>query len=191
MSRIVFLPVVALLLHPVALPAQGGGSDDEQVNQAFIKSARAGGPGRIADEAAVARLEPDGKVTRVREGSNGFTCTILPDGNNSPFCGDEHAFAWIVAAMSKQPEPPNTQPGVAYMAKGGMHFETPDGEIVMERSAGTKDVKEPPHWMLLWPLDPATSGLPTRPNAGGSYIMFAGTPYAHLMVYQDPKKLKP
>lgn len=44
--------------------------------------------------------------------------------------------------------------------------------------------------MLLWPLDPTATGIPTRPNAGGSYIMFPGTPYAHLMVYQDPKMLK-
>ena len=42
---------------------------------------------------------------------------------------------------------------------------------------------------MLWPIDPATTGLPTRPNAGGAYIMFAGTPFAHLMIYQDPKLL--
>lgn len=29
-----------------------------------------------------------------------------------------------------------------------------------------------------------------RPDAGGSYIMFAGTPYAHLMICQDPKMLE-
>jgi hypothetical protein len=28
------------------------------------------------------------------------------------------------------------------------------------------------------------------PNPGGAYVMFDGTPYAHLMVYQDPNKLK-
>lgn len=196
MSRItpysvLLAPVASLLLLPAALPAQEGASDDEKSNQAFVKSALAGAPARIAAQAAVARLEPDGKVTPVREGSNGFTCTILPDGSNAPFCGDEHAFPWIVAAMSEQPEPPRTQPGVAYMAKGGVHFETPDGEVVMQPSADTKEVKEPPHWMLLWPMDPETTGLPTRPNAGGTYIMFAGTPYSHLMVYQDPRKLKP
>jgi hypothetical protein len=44
--------------------------------------------------------------------------------------------------------------------------------------------------MILWPIDAARTGLPTSPNAGGSYVMFEGTPFAHLMVYQDPKMLK-
>ena len=80
--------------------------------------------------------------------------------------------------------------GVVYMAKGAYHDETPDGEIVMRPSAQTKKVKEPPHWMLLTPMDPAATGIPTHLNAGGSYIMFAGTPYAHLMIHQDPKMLE-
>ena len=42
---------------------------------------------------------------------------------------------------------------------------------------------------MLWPIDPATTGLPTRPNADWAYIMLAGTPFAHLMIYQDPKLL--
>jgi hypothetical protein len=37
---------------------------------------------------------------------------------------------------------------------------------------------------------PTSTHLPTRPNPGGTYIMLAGTPYAHLIVYQDPKMLK-
>ena len=45
------------------------------------------------------------------------------------------------------------------------------------------------HW-LLTPLDSATAGIPTHPNAGGSCIMFVGAPYAHLTLYQDPKMLK-
>jgi hypothetical protein len=51
-------------------------------------------------------------------------------------------------------------------------------------------VKEPPHWMLMWGFDAATTGLPTKENPSGVYIMFAGTPYAHLMVYQNPNQMK-
>jgi hypothetical protein len=32
--------------------------------------------------------------------------------------------------------------------------------------------------------------LPKKPNPSGVYIMFDGTPYAHLMIHQDPKKMK-
>ncbi len=183
---------VALLLPAAALHAQAKlAASGSEGKAEFIHAAEEAAPARISSLAAIARLEPTGKVTMIRPGSNGFTCTLMPDGSNAPFCGDRNGFPWMVAAMSHQPKPPSaTQPGIGYMAKGGVHYEKASGEIVMAPSAGTKEVKEPPHWMLLWPVDPATSGIPTRPNAGGTYIMFAGTPYAHLMIYQDPKMLK-
>jgi hypothetical protein len=183
--------IALLLLVPTsaALAQAKPAGHNSEAEAEFIKSAEAGAPARISEKAAVARIEPKGTVTMVRQGSNGFTCTLFPDETHAPFCGDQSAFRWFVAAMSQQPKPPTTG-GVAYMAKGGVHYETPDGQIVMAPSATTKAVKEPPHWMLLTPLDPAASGIPTRPNAGGSYIMYAGTPYAHLMIYQDPKMLK-
>lgn len=190
--KTILFPAAVLLLLPsgFSLAQAKPESHGKESNAQFIRDAESGAPARIADKAAIARLEPGGKVTRIREGSNGFTCTLIPDGSNAPMCGDASAFAWMVAAMSKRPRPPvSSKPGIVYMAQGGVHHETPDGEIVMEPSANTREVKEPPHWMLMYPFDSA-SGLPTRPNAGGTYIMFAGTPYAHLMVYQDPKKLK-
>lgn len=181
-----FLLLPSAALHAQAKPAATGPEAEAE----FIRAAEEAAPSRIASQATIARLEPTGKVTTVRKGTNRFTCTIMPDGSNAPFCGDQIAFPWMVAAMSNQPKPPaSTQPGIGYMAKGGMHYETSSGEIVLHPSAETKEVKEPPHWMLLWPVDPAASGIPTRPNAGGTYIMFPGTPYAHLMIYQDPKML--
>ena len=44
--------------------------------------------------------------------------------------------------------------------------------------------------MILWPFDPKASGLPYHPEKFGTYVMFEGTPYAHLMIYQNPNKLK-
>jgi hypothetical protein len=179
----------ALLMLPgVALQAQAGGQTKEGETE-FIKAAEEGAPPRIAEKAAIARVEPKGKATTLRPGNNGFTCTLMPDESHAPFCGDQKGFQWMIAAISEQPRPPAAG-GIVYMAKGAVHYETPKGEIVMRPTAETKEVKEPPHWMLLIPMNPATTGIPARPNAGGSYIMFAGTPYAHLMIYQDPKMLK-
>ncbi len=172
------------LLLPSLGCAQGGMSKDQ-----YIKAAQGGAPASISANAAVARIDVKKKaVTELRAGTNGFTCGLLPD-DNSPFCGDKNAWAWVAAAFTSQPKPPNTEPGVSYMMQGGTHYETSAGEVVMEKSANTRDVKEPPHWMLTWPFDPAASGLPTKPNPGGVYIMFAGTPYAHLMVYQNPAQV--
>jgi hypothetical protein len=183
---------VALLALPLAtLHAQARPAGQSAATETeFIKAAEEGAPEWISAQAAIARLEPSGKTSTVRPGSNGFTCTLMPDESHAPYCGDRRGFQWIVAAMSHKPAPPAGGTGIAYMAKGGLHYETPEGKIVMEPSAQTKSVREPPHWMLLTPLDAAATGIPTRPNPGGTYIMFAGTPYAHLMIYQDPKMLK-
>jgi predicted metal-binding membrane protein len=113
----------------------------------------------------------------------------MPDGSDAPFCADAQGWQFLADAFTGKPKPTSAAPGIAYMAAGGMHYETPDGESVMAPGANTKMVQEPPHWMLLWPVDPVTSGLPTKATAA-TYIMFAGTPYAHLMIYQDPKTLK-
>jgi hypothetical protein len=32
--------------------------------------------------------------------------------------------------------------------------------------------------------------LPAAPNPAGAYVMFDGTPYAHVMVYQDPRRMR-
>jgi hypothetical protein len=40
--------------------------------------------------------------------------------------------------------------------------------------------------MILWPFDPAQSGLPTTVRDAGAWIMFAGTPYAYLHICGTP-----
>jgi hypothetical protein len=183
---------VALLSLPLAaLHAQSRPAGQSNATETeFTKAAEEGAPDWISAQAAVARMEPSGATTIVRPGTNGFTCTLMADETHTPTCANAQGFKWLVAATARKPAPPAGAGGVVYMAKGSTHYETAEGEIVMAPSAKTKSVREPPHWMLLAPLDPAATGIPSRPNAGGAYIMFAGTPYAHLMVYQDPKMLK-
>ncbi|HKY71495.1 MAG TPA: hypothetical protein VJL88_06205 [Nitrospira sp.] len=147
-------------------------------------------PAHIAKDAGVIIYGTDGKLTEVKKSSNGFTC--IPTVTNlpvpDPMCMDPASHQWMDDMMSGAPKPTNTVPGVAYMARGGSHYEK-DGKVVMG-AEGAKVVKEPPHWMVFWPFDPATTKLPTVPNPSGVYIMFDGSPYAHLMIYQDPNKMK-
>jgi hypothetical protein len=162
-----------------------------QIPADFAQKAQTGAPAAISANATVAHIDAAGKAVHiVRQGTNGFTCSLLPDGSDAPICADAQGWQWVVDAFTGKPQPTNTAPGIAYMAAGGTHHETPEGAIVMAAGANTKAVSEPPHWMLMWPVDAKTSGLPTKPTAGGVYIMYAGTPYAHLMVYQDPNKLR-
>jgi hypothetical protein len=150
--------------------------------------AEGGAPFSISKAARIARFDKDGNVTVVRDGSNDFTCASIPQMGIPAYCGDKNPWDWMTSAMSRKDKPSNNEPGIAYMMQGGVHYETGDGKIEMMPSAKTHNVKEPPHWMLMWPMDPAKAGLPTRPNAAGAYVMFAGTPYAHVMVYENPAK---
>ena len=147
-------------------------------------------PKHIAREAGVMVFGADGKLTEVRKSENGFTCipTVMNLPDPDPICMDGAAHQWMTDIMNNAPKPSNTIPGIAYMAKGGSHFEK-NKKVVMQKEAGAIVVKEPPHWMVMWPFDPTATKLPTAPNPSGSYIMFDGSPYAHLMVYQDPRKM--
>ncbi len=147
-------------------------------------------PTHIAKDAGVMIYGADGKLTETRKSANGFTCipTVMNLPDPDPMCMDAAVHQWMTDLMNNAPKPTNTVPGIAYMARGGSHYEK-DGKVMMSGD-GAKTVKEPPHWMVMWPFDAAATKLPTVPNPSGVYIMFEASPYAHLMVYQDPKKMK-
>lgn len=170
---------------------KGGGKDLQSMSQEEqIKLAQSAAPPHISKEATVMVVGPDGKLMEVKKGTNNFTC--IPSVNMrpepDPMCFDAAVGQWVDALMNKRDKPDNTVPGISYMARGGFHWEK-DGKILMNEEPGAKLVKEPPHWMLMWPFDSKDDKLPTLPNPSGAYIMFDGTPFAHLMIYQDPNKM--
>jgi hypothetical protein len=200
MRRLVSVSVFiigALLIPAVAFPADKPaqkGSTVKDVKEMSEKDqtalALSAAPAHIAKDAGVMVYGTDGKLTEVKKSSNGITCipTVMNLPAPDPMCMDAASHQWMSDIMSGAPKPTNTVPGVAYMARGGSHYEK-NGKVVMG-AEGAKVVKEPPHWMIMWPFDPATTKLPTVPNPSGVYIMFEDSPYAHLMIYQDPAKMK-
>ncbi len=156
----------------------------------LIKLAMSAAPSHISKDATISIPGEDGKLVEVKKGTNGFTCIPDIDGmpKPDPICADPAAWQWVNDLTSGAPKPTNSVPGISYMAKGGWHFEK-DGKILMKNEPGTKAVKEPPHWMVFWPFDQKTVRLPIMPNNFGVYIMWEGTPYAHLMIYQNPNKM--
>jgi hypothetical protein len=185
--------MVGTLMIPTAALAKKGSTVKEVKNMSEKDQtalALSAAPGHIAKEAGVMIYGPDGKLTEARKSSNGFTCipTVMNLPEPDPICMDAASHQWMNDIMSNAPKPSNTIPGIAYMARGGSHYEK-NGKVVMS-GEGAKVKKEPPHWMIMWPFDAATSKLPTVPNPSGVYIMFEDSPYAHLMVYQDPNKMK-
>lgn len=172
--------------------AAGGGGEGAASTAERIALARSGAPAEIGRNARVMDLDADGKWVQLAPGSNGFTCA--PDDPSTPkpdpMCMDPAAFQWASDLIAGAPKPTNTAPGFGYMARGGQYYEK-DGVILMQEAPGAKLVDAPPHWMVFWPFSAAATGLPSRPHGKhGTYVMWDGTPYAHLMIYQDPNKLK-
>ncbi len=190
--------VLCLSMATVAMAGEkghkkgGGGKDLKSMSQEEqIKVALSAAPASIAKDAGVMLPGEDGKLVEVKKGTNGFTC--IPTVNNrpdpDPMCFDAAVGQWVDALVNKKDKPGNTVPGISYMARGGYHWEK-DGKVLMDEEPGAKLVKEPPHWMMMWPFTSQETKLPTVPNPSGVWIMFDGTPFAHLMVHQDPNKMK-
>jgi hypothetical protein len=153
----------------------------EEEEEAKIKSAMAGGPPEIAKNARIVEFGERGNLTTLREGSNGWTCFPGHPGMTGAMCLDEPALHWLTDLIAHKPKPTNTRPGILYMLKGGMRRSATDPWA----TDGTP-VKEPPHWALIWPFNPKEAGLSDKPKDTGAWVMYAGTPYAHLMINQQP-----
>lgn len=169
--------------HEKAKPAVLYMSDKEQ-----IELARSAAPSSISRNATIIIIDKDRKFKKVITGTNGFTCYSDLDKIDVPVpsCMDAAAVQWWNDFIEQKPRPTNKVPGIAYMAQGALRWEK-DGKIYMDwHEPGTRRVKEPAHWLILWPFNAGATKLPTYPGKLGSYIMYDGTPWSHLMIYQDP-----
>ena len=95
-------------------------------------------------------------------------------------CLDKVWVAWADAWMNKKPFKA-TGTGIAYMLAG----DAGASNIDPYATAATPDnqwVVEGPHIMVIVADAAQLAGLPTDPNSGGAYVMWKGTPYAHIMV---------
>jgi hypothetical protein len=177
MSRVMLL-IVALVVSAATSSALAAES-----NAVKIQRALSAAPAWVQAHATVVELVK-GKMVVLRQGNNGFTCLPGTPGavGDDPICMDAQAMIWAQSWMSHKPKPANTAPGVAYMLAGGTDFSTTDPWA----KTGKQVYRYPPHWMLMWPFDPKASGLSSKFSTTGTWVMYAGTPYAHLMIMQKP-----
>jgi hypothetical protein len=188
-----FLTVAAGILLVVGTPfrgaAQGMASDQgSSMNsgdstQGKIARAMSAGPSDVAKAARIVDTDAQGKMVVLREGNNGFTC--MP-GNprvvgDPPMCIDAASMQWFADAKAHKPKPTSTTPGITYMLAGATQRSDSD-----PNDTTSMPIEVGPHWMIMWPFDPKTTGLPTTHKASGAYIMWAGSPYAHLHVMGRP-----
>jgi hypothetical protein len=143
-----------------------------------ITSAMSAAPEAIARNATImdmATMKP------IRPGTNGWTC--FPDGPSpgvDPMCLDKNGLEWANAWMHKQ-DPPKGKMGFAYMLAGGSDASNTD-PFATQPKPGSTWVDTGPHVMVL-NIGDSFAGYPTSAtNTKIPYVMFPGTPYAHLMI---------
>ncbi len=147
-------------------------------------SAMSAAPPAIAQDATIVDYptDPTAPLIELRVGSNGWTC--FPDWpatpGNDPQCFDKTWMEWFNALVSGT-EPNITEPGLAYMLQGGSDPSNTD-PLALEPAAGEDWVTTPPHVMLLLPGKLDLTLFSTDHHYGGPYVMFAGTPYEHIMM---------
>ena len=151
--------------------------------QVEIARAMSAGPAEVAKAARIVGIDAQGQMVVLREGNNGFTC--MP-GNpkvvgEPPMCVDAASMQWFADAKAHKPKPTNTVPGITYMLAGASQRSDSD-----PNDTTSMPIDIGPHWMIMWPFDPKTTGLPTTHRPTGAYIMWSGSPYAHLHIMGRP-----
>lgn len=149
-----------------------------------IQNAMSAAPDAVSKGARVMDWpEKEGaKPTELRQETNDWTC--LPDypasPGNDPICVDKAGMQWFEGYMVQKP-PNLTQPGLGYMLQGGSDASNTD-PFATKPKDGEDWVTAPAHVMVFpaGKLDPKVYG--TDHKKGTSWIMFAGTPFEHLMI---------
>jgi len=179
-----FMGALALVSVMVAMPAsadppaKAGPSDAE-----LIQSAMSAGPAAISQHATIVAMDSAGKMRTLRKGNNGFTC--MPDDPGSPgpdpMCLDANSMQWLHAWLAKKPPTPN-KVGFIYMLAGGSDASNTDPYAGPPRPP-QKWITTGPHVMVVGADPSFYEQYPKGPDPDTSvpYVMWAGTPYQHLM----------
>jgi hypothetical protein len=149
----------------------------------LIASATTAAPRAIGRGAAVVAANADGSMRTLRKGTNAYTCmadspeTPGPD----PMCWDAGAGAWINAWM-KHTAPPAGKVGLIYMLAGGTDSSNTD-PYAQKPTVANHWIKTGPHIMIVGADAAFYDSYPKSadPDTSQPYVMWAGTPYQHLM----------
>jgi len=149
-----------------------------------IQNAMSAAPAAIASQAAVMDwpATPDGQPSELRKGTNGWACFPDTPGTpgNDPMCLDGVWQAWAAAWMAHKPFITKVA-GIGYMLQGGASASNTD-PFKMQPDSGEAWHMEPPHLMWISPNAAAIDQMSTDPSYGGPWVMWKGTPYAHVMM---------
>ena len=164
--------------HKMENKAKAGPSD-----AALIKSAMSAAPASISKNATIVAMDEQGKMRVLRQGTNGFTC--MPDNPTTPgpdpMCMDKNALEWATAWMEKK-QPVAGKVGFMYMLSGGTDASNTD-PYAQKPTKENHWIKTGPHVMVVGADQSFYDQYPkgADPDTAQPYVMWAGTPYQHLM----------
>lgn len=178
----VLIMAVTAALSPSSVLGEGGARRDVVRQAAEAAAAENAAPSSLSKHATI--LNRDGQVIRI--GSNGWMC--LPDDPNTAgtdsICMNE---SWrnFMDALKNKKKPTYTQVGIAYMLQGDRPVSNTDPYATESKPGDDWVDKLGAHIMVLVPDAETLKSLPTNPRNGGPWVMWADTPYAHLMIPID------
>ncbi|HEV3091911.1 MAG TPA: hypothetical protein VGX91_10795 [Candidatus Cybelea sp.] len=164
---------LTLAVAPAALAAQTNSQDSD-----YIAKVSTAAPAAVVASATIMQIEANGSMRTLRAGTNGFTCMLVDA--TAPMCADAGAMAWM-QALVKHAAPPDAT-GFVYMLAGDNGASNSD-PYATAPADGNHWVKTGPHVMIVG-ASVKSMGYPMSldPDATRPYVMWPGTPYAHLMI---------
>lgn len=171
---------IAPAKKPTMAAAKAGMTDAQK-----IASAESAAPRAISAHATVMELGPtmDAPMKELRKGTNDWVCIVSMTNASrpsvDPMCMDKSWQEWAHAYLSHtQPSAGN---GVAYMLRGDLGASNTD-PFAEKETSDNHWVVSPAHIMMLYADPKALDVYSDDPHSGGPWVMWKGTPYAHLMV---------
>jgi hypothetical protein len=177
---------LGLLIALVFIVERGSAAEKRKAaptDSKLITSAMSAAPASVAKGATIVAMAADGSMRTIRKGTNGFTC--MPDNPTTPgpdpMCLDKNAMEWANAWMSHK-TPPEGKVGFMYMLAGGTDASNTD-PYATKPSASNHWIKTGPHIMVVGGDAAFYDSYPKSadPDTSVPYVMWAGTPYQHLM----------
>jgi hypothetical protein len=184
------LTVIGLALL-VASAANQAVAQGKSTKAQKIANALSAAPRSVSKDAAVMDwpAAEGAPMTTLRAGTNGWTC--LPDfpntKGNDPMCVDDQWMGFMSAMMTKA-TPKVSHAGIGYMTAPGGAYGSNTDPFAMKATPENDWGYDPPHVMLLVTDPSALEGMPTTRQTGTPWVMWKGTPYAHIMVPVAPTK---
>jgi hypothetical protein len=136
----------------------------------------------------IARCLEEARERGELPGTNAYVC--IPDDpavpNNSPMCLDA-PWLELIDAWMNQRQPQVTELGISYMLQGDMPVSNVDPFATEPTPENDWIDAGPPHLMIVTPDLSWLDALPTDHTNGGPWVMWKGTPYAHVMVPTVPR----